>query len=433
MNVLVIGGGGREHTLVWKLARSPQVERVYAAPGNAGMAADAECVPVPASDIDGLLALAREKGIDCTVVGPEAPLVAGIVDLFRSQGVRIFGFDRRAARLEGSKVWAKEFMRRHGIPTGSFSVCESVDEARGKIESGAPPFVVKADGLAAGKGVLICNTHEDARRAVDTVMREKAFGAAGDRIVLEEFLEGPEVSVLALYDGATYRLFVPSQDHKRAYDGDEGPNTGGMGAYAPVPLLEGALEERVRGEIVEPTFSGMQRERIGGAGVLYFGLIITGDGPKVLEYNCRFGDPETQVILPLFAGDLFEVLYAATAGRLDRVPFENSGDAAACVVVASGGYPGSYRKGYPITGLEAARERGCLVFHAGTASRDGAFETAGGRVLGVTAVAPTLPGALERAYAGVAAVHFTDCFSRSDIGRRAAADLPAKGEKGVSR
>lgn len=418
MKVLVIGSGGREHTLVWKLSQSPQVDAVYAAPGNAGMAAQAECVPVPVGDLEALLTLAREKEIDLTVVGPEAPLVAGIVDLFQSHDMRIFGFDRWGACLEGSKVWAKEFMRRHGIPTGSFSVCERLEEALEKIESGTPPFVVKADGLAAGKGVLICGTREDARSAVDTVMREKAFGAAGDRVVLEEFLEGPEISVLAIYDGQTYRLFVPSQDHKRAYDGDEGPNTGGMGAYAPVSLVDKALEGRVRREIFEPTFAGMQEEKIGGAGVLYFGLIITGDGPKVLEYNCRFGDPETQVILPLFEGDLFGVLHAATEGGLDGVPFDNSSDAAACVVVASGGYPGAYKKGYPIEGLEEASERGCIVFHAGTTRAGDVYKTAGGRVLGVTAVAPTLPEALERAYGGVAAVRFTDCFSRSDIGRR---------------
>lgn len=418
MKVLVVGSGGREHTLVWKLSQSPQVKSIYAAPGNAGMTAHAECVPVSASDCDGLLDLALEKEIDLTVVGPEAPLVAGIVDLFHSRGVRIFGFDRWGARLEGSKVWAKEFMKRHGIPTGSFTVCEDVDTALREIRSGAPPFVIKADGLAAGKGVLICNTQEEARSAIDTVMREKAFGSAGDRIVLEEFLNGPEISILAVYDGESYRLFIPSQDHKRAFDGDEGPNTGGMGAYAPVPFIEERLEERVRREIVEPTFSGMKQEGISGAGVLYFGLIITGEGPKVLEYNCRFGDPETQVILPLLADDLFEVLHAATEGRLGKVPFRNSDHAAACVVVASGGYPGSYRKGYPITGLDEARGEGCIVFHAGTSFDDGEYRTAGGRVLGVTAVAPTLTGALEKAYRGVAAIHFTDCFSRSDIGRK---------------
>ncbi|HUV37108.1 MAG TPA: phosphoribosylamine--glycine ligase [Patescibacteria group bacterium] len=418
MKVLVIGSGGREHTLAWKLSQSPQVDAIYAAPGNAGMTALAECVPVPVDDLESLLSLAREKEVDLTVVGPEAPLVAGIVDLFRAHDMRIFGFDRWGARLEGSKVWAKEFMERHGIPTGSFCVCGDRGVALGEIESGTPPFVVKADGLAAGKGVLICNTREDARRAVDTVMRDKAFGAAGDRIVLEEFLEGPEISVLAVFDGETYRLFVPSQDHKRAYDGDEGPNTGGMGAYAPVALIDAALDARVRREIIEPTFAGMRSEKIAGAGVLYFGLIITGDGPKVLEYNCRFGDPETQVILPLFDADLFEVLHAATEGRLGEVPFENSRDAAACVVVASGGYPGSYKKGYPISGLDEADEHGCIVFHAGTVREGDVYKTAGGRVLGVTAVAPTLPEALERAYRCVAAVRFTGCFSRSDIGKR---------------
>ncbi len=418
MKVLVVGSGGREHTLVWKLSQSAQVKAIYAAPGNAGMTAQAECVPVSADDCEGLLELAREREIDLTVVGPEAPLVAGIVDLFQDRGMRIFGFDRWGARLEGSKVWAKEFMKRRGIPTGSFTVCGDADAALREVESGTPPFVVKADGLAAGKGVLICNTREEARAAIDTVMREKTFGNAGDRIILEEFLKGPEISVLAVYDGESYRLFVPSQDHKRAFDGDEGPNTGGMGAYAPVPFMEERLEERVRREIVEPTFAGMKKEGISGAGVLYFGLIITDDGPKVLEYNCRFGDPETQVILPLFDGDLFEVLRAATEGRLDKVPFGNSDNAAACVVVASGGYPGSYRKGYPIAGLDEAHREGCIVFHAGTSFDRGEYRTAGGRVLGVTAVAPTLTEALEKAYRGVAAIRFADCFSRGDIGKK---------------
>lgn len=418
MKVLVIGGGGREHALVWKLAQSPLVEKIYAAPGNAGIAESAECVPVGAEDIVGLAALAREKEIDLTVVGPEAPLVAGIVDLFASKGLRIFGFDRKGALLEGSKVWAKEFMRRHRVPTGGFHVYADAAAAREALASGNAPFVIKADGLAAGKGVIIAQTAEEGRDAIDLIMQRREFGAAGDRIVIEEFLEGPEISILALFDGASYRLFAPSQDHKRAHDGDVGPNTGGMGAYAPVPLYDEKLAARVKKEIIEPTFEGMRAEGIRGAGVVYFGLIIARDGPRVLEYNCRFGDPETQAILPLFEGDFARVLYDASRGNLESALFENGRGAAACVVVASGGYPGTYRKGYPIEGLDEARARGCIVFHAGTVSRDGEILTAGGRVLGVTAAGSSLEDALVTVYRGVEAIRFEGSFHRRDIGRK---------------
>ncbi len=418
MNILVVGSGGREHALVWKLAQSPAVKKIYAAPGNPGMAAHAECVDVKADDLDGLLKLALEKKIDLTVVGPEAPLVAGIVDLFISKALRIFGFDRKGARLEGSKVWAKEFMIRYGIPTGEFRAFGNATSAIKAIDSMEAPYVVKADGLAAGKGVIIAKTAREARGAVELVMKRGGFGTAGERIVLEEFLSGEEVSVIALYDGKSYRLLVPSQDHKRALDNDEGPNTGGMGAYAPVPLYDEGLAARVKKEIIEPTFEGMRSEGIAGGGVLYFGIMITSAGPKVLEYNCRFGDPETQVILPLFAGDLAQVMFEAAGGGLEKAPFENSAEAAACVVVASKGYPGTYGTGYPIDGLERAREQGCIVFHAGTEARDGAIVTNGGRVLGVAATGPALRDAIETAYRGVAAVSFTGCFSRSDIGKK---------------
>jgi phosphoribosylamine--glycine ligase len=418
MKVLVIGSGGREHTLVWKIAQSEKVEKIFAAPGNAGMAELAECAPIAVDDYKGLLALAKEKDIDLTVVGPEAPLVGGIVDLFMSKGRRIFGFDKNGAQLEGSKVFAKEFMKRYGVPTGGFAVYGDSAEALRAIEQGTPPFVVKADGLAAGKGVIIAKTREDAADAVGHVMKERAFGSAGDRIVLEEFLTGQEISMLAIFDGTTYRLFVPSQDHKRAFDGDEGPNTGGMGAYAPVPIADGSLVEQVRKEIAEPTFEGMRKEKFTGAGVVYFGLIVTDDGPKVLEYNCRFGDPESQVILPLFEGDLADVMYEACEGRLGDVEFSNSRNAAACVVVASGGYPGPYKKGHPIEGFEKAKKEGCVVFHAGTRLDSGRIVTSGGRVLGVTAVAPTLEGALDQAYRGVAAISFETAFHRTDIGKK---------------
>ncbi|MCK4236783.1 MAG: phosphoribosylamine--glycine ligase [Candidatus Krumholzibacteria bacterium] len=418
MKVLVIGGGGREHALVWKISKSPQVDKIYAAPGNAGIAQIAECIPMGAGDTKALLGLALEKEIDLTVVGPEAPLVEGIVDLFAGRGLRIFGFDRKGARLEGSKVWAKEFMKRHGIPTGGFSVFNDPQRALKAIEASTPPFVIKADGLAAGKGVLIANSDEEAGKAVGKIMKDKVFGAAGDRIIVEEYLTGEEISVLGVFDGATYRLFAPSQDHKRAYDGDKGPNTGGMGAYASVLIMGNELEDCVRERIIEPTFNGMREDGIAGVGVLYFGLIITEDGPRVLEYNCRFGDPETQVILPLFDGDLVEVMFESTSQNLGHVPFSNSSETAACIVMASGGYPGSYKKGYVVEGLDNASGAGCIVFHAGTVSREGKVRTSGGRVLGVTAIAPTLKGSLDKAYRGVGAIHFKDSYFRHDIGKK---------------
>ncbi len=418
MKVLVIGSGGREHALVWKISESPHVDKIYAAPGNAGMVELAECVPVKPDDTRALLELAVDKDIDITVVGPEVPLVAGIADMFASESRRIFGFGSSGAVLEGSKVKAKKFMKKYGVPTGDFAVFTEYAEARDAVSGGTPPLVVKADGLAAGKGVLVCKTAREAEEAIDKIMVNRVFGDAGDSVIVEEHLSGPEVSILSVYDGKDYRLFVPSQDHKRALDGDMGPNTGGMGAYAPVNIFDGSMEERVRREIVEPTFEGMEREGMAGAGVLYFGLMLTGDGPKVLEYNCRFGDPETQVILPLFRGDLFEVMFEATSGNLESVDFENGTDSAACVVVASGGYPASYKKGFEIKGIGAAEEAGCMVFHAGTALSDGKLVTSGGRVLGVTAVAKDLERALERAYSGVDSIEFEDCFSRRDIGKR---------------
>jgi len=418
MNVLVIGGGGREHALVWKIAQSSLVTRIYAAPGNAGIAGLAECVSVAAEDLDGLLKLAVEKKIDLTVVGPEAPLVAGIVDLFSSKGLRVFGFDQKGARLEGSKVWAKEFMKKNGIPTGGFRVFGNAGAALKAIDTQSAPYVIKADGLAAGKGVIIAQTAREARFAIELIMKRRDFGAAGERIVMDDFLVGDEISILALFDGASHRLFAPSQDHKRAFDGDEGPNTGGMGAYAPVPVYTAELAARVEKEIIQPTFEGMNAEGVTGAGVVYFGIMVTKEGPKVLEYNCRFGDPETQAILPLFKGDLAQVMFEAAAGNLAGVSFENSGEAAACVVIAAGGYPGSYQKGYTVEGLEEARDRGCVVFHAGTALKDGAVVTSGGRVLGVTAAAPTLQAALDTVYRGVDAIRFTGCFSRRDIGKK---------------
>jgi len=419
MKVLVVGGGGREHAIVWKLSQSPDVEKIYAAPGNAGISELAECYPVSATDMKGLLRLVKEKEIDFVVVGPEAPLVDGIVDEFSGEGVKVFGFNSSASRLEGSKVWAKEFMNRYGVPTGRFRAYSDPDDAIKGIVESEPPFVIKADGLAAGKGVIIADDGEDAKDAIRRMMIDRVFGQAGDRIIIEEFLTGSEVSVLSVFDGRDYRLFIPSQDHKRAYDGDRGPNTGGMGAYAPVPLVDEEMMNRVKTEIVEPTFNGMISEGIACPGVLYFGLIITESGPKVLEYNCRFGDPEAQVILPLLETDLADLLVSAYEGKLSNVNFSNSGSSAVCVVVASGGYPGSYRKGYEIEGLEEAKAMGCIVFHAGTAKSNGNVVTAGGRVLGVTAIDETLEKAIEKAYRGVEVVKFEDSFYRSDIGKKA--------------
>lgn len=422
MKILVVGGGGREHTIAWKLSKSPHVDTIYAAPGNAGIAALGECVSVNAEDKQAVLDLAREKKVDLTIVGPEAPLVSGIVDLFREEDQRIFGFDSKGALLEGSKVWAKQFMDKYNIPTGGFAVFDNHCAAQNAVEAGKPPFVIKADGLAAGKGVLICQTVEEARAAIETIMQKREFGTAGDRIVFEEYLEGTELSVIAVFDGKDYRLLVPSQDHKRAYDGDKGPNTGGMGAYAPVPVLGHALEEKIRIEIIERTLSGIQSEKVKGAGVVYFGLMLTPDGPRVLEYNCRFGDPETQVILPLLKTDLFEVLFEATESNLESVDFEISDEACTCVVVASGGYPGAYEKGKEITGISEAEEAGCIVFQAGTRIEDGRTVTSGGRVLGVTAMGPTLREATDKAYAGVDKIAFENCFSRRDIAWRALKD-----------
>lgn len=419
LKVLVVGSGGREHALCWKLAQSPSVEKIYAAPGNPGMAEIAECINIAPDDLVALSSFAEDKAIDLTVVGPEAPLVAGIVDRFMSAGLRIFGFDSSGSRLEGSKIYAKQFMKKRRIPTAEFRVFDDYHAAAEAVSSLDQPLVVKADGLAAGKGVIVASSRSEAREALELLMKTKEFGRAGERVVIEEFLQGEEISVLAMFDGRSYRLFAASQDHKRAFDGDAGPNTGGMGAYAPVPFFDEALSERVRREIIEPTFSGMVEEGMKGAGVLYFGLMVTQKGPFVLEYNCRFGDPETQVILPLFEGDLAEAMMEAINGRLDSVRFESSRRCAACVVIASGGYPGSYKKGLPIEGLEKAAQLGCIVFHAGTSRKNGTLVASGGRVVGVVGIASDLVEAIGAAYRGASFVNFEGAFYRRDIGRKA--------------
>lgn len=417
MKVLVVGGGGREHALVWKLAQSPRVEKLFAAPGNAGMAALATCVNIAADDVDGLLALARQEEVDLTVVGPEAPLVAGIVDAFEAAGLRIFGPTRRAAAIEGSKVFAKELMQKYGIPTARAAVFEDAAEAKKYVRAIGAPCVVKADGLAAGKGVIVAEDVEAALDAVDAIMVRRAFGAAGARVLIEERLEGEEASILAFSDGERVVPMLPAQDHKRVFDGDQGPNTGGMGAYAPAPVCPPEVVKRVEEEILLPAIRGLKSEGIPYRGVLYAGLMLTAAGPKVLEFNARFGDPEAQPLLALLAGDLVEVIEAALDGRLDTVQLAWHPGAAVCVVLAAEGYPGTYRKGDVITGLGNVPSD-VIVFHAGTARRDGELVTAGGRVLGVTARGADLAEAIDRAYEAVGQIHFSGVHYRRDIGQK---------------
>ncbi len=420
MKILVVGSGGREHALVWKLRQSPRVEKIYCAPGNAGIAGIAECVAIDASDIEGLVAFAEQHGIDCTVVGPEAPLVDGIVDRFQAAGLRIFGPSGAAARLEGSKAFSKEIMHKYGIPTGGFAVFEDVDAALAHLDTVGAPVVVKADGLAAGKGVIVCQTIEEARQAVAAIGRDRAFGAAGDRIVIEEFLEGEEASFLAFTDGETVLPLPTSQDHKAIYDGDRGPNTGGMGAYSPAPVVTPELHRQVVDEIMIPTVRAMAAEGHPYKGMLYAGLMIKDGRAKVLEFNCRFGDPECQPLLMRLRSDLMDVIDGVIDGTLDRLELDIDPRPTVCVVMASGGYPGSYEKGHPIAGLdEAAAMEDVVVFHAGTAFDNDQVVTAGGRVLGVTAIGDDLPAAIERAYQAVAKISWKDCYYRKDIGQKA--------------
>ncbi|HTW38768.1 MAG TPA: phosphoribosylamine--glycine ligase [Steroidobacteraceae bacterium] len=427
MRVLVIGAGGREHALVWKLARSPHVTQLTCAPGNAGIAqerlarggAGVDCVNAGAEDLSGLLALALERRIDLTVVGPDNPLALGIVDLFRARGLRIFGPSASAARFESSKVFAQRFMEKYGIPTAVGRTFEDAACAK-QYAAQLGACVVKADGLALGKGVLICATAVEAERAVDLIMTERAFGAAGARVVVQELLQGIEISLHALCDGVSARLFPTAQDHKRALDGDRGPNTGGMGAYCPTPFLSGVQLEELATRILDPFLKGCAAEGIDYRGVLYPGIMLTASGPRVLEFNARFGDPEAQVYLVRLANDLLELLDASAAGTLGPVKLEWSPLASVCVVMASGGYPGEYARGKVITGVEAAeRSTGVKVFHAGTAHAGGKIVTNGGRVLGVTALGADLQAARSAAYAAVEQIHFEGAHYRRDIGQRA--------------
>ncbi len=420
MKVLVVGGGGREHTVVWKLKQSPQVKGLYCAPGNGGIAQCATCVPIPANDIAGLVEFARTERIDLTVVGPEAPLCAGIVDAFQEAGLRIFGPTARAARIEGSKIFAKELMTHYNIPTAPYRVFDTADEATEHVKRIGAPLVVKADGLAAGKGVMVCATEQEALAAIDRIMRERAFGDAGNRILVEKKLEGEEASVLAFVSGESFVLMDSSQDHKPAFDGDKGPNTGGMGAYSPALVVDRLAWERIRMEIFERIVAGMAADGLDYHGVLYAGLMMTDEGPQVLEFNVRLGDPEVQALLPRFEDDLVDVLCSVIDDTLAGTQLCWSNSAAVCVVMASGGYPGSYEKGKVITGLDdVAGDPNVVVFHAGTRVDGESLVTAGGRVLGVTARGRTLESAIECAYNAVEMIHFEGAHFRTDIGAKA--------------
>jgi phosphoribosylamine--glycine ligase len=421
MILLLIGNGAREHALAWKLAQSSTVERVLVAPGNGGTALPPKCEnrPTAAEDLDGLVALAQAEQVDLVIVGPEVPLVAGVVDKMQAAGIKAFGPTAAAAAIEGSKAFSKEFMRRHNIPTGKAEIFDDFDEAMRYLRVADDVPVVKADGLAAGKGVILPAGKTDAANVLKSVLLEGKFGAAGQIVLLEERLEGPELSVLAFCDGTHAIIMPPAQDHKRVWDDDTGPNTGGMGAFAPSPLATPQLIKQVEETILHPTLAGMAAEGMPYMGVLYMGLMLTQDGPKVIEYNCRFGDPETQVIVPLLESDLVEILLACVEGRLNEVTPRWRKGAAITVVMASAGYPLEYDTGMQIDDIEEAERLGCLVFHAGTKLVGNRLVTAGGRVLAVTAVAKNLADARSQAYKGVHAIHFNHAYFRKDIGRKA--------------
>jgi phosphoribosylamine--glycine ligase len=418
LKVLVVGGGGREHTLVWKIAQSARVAKIYCAPGNAGIALIAECVPLAADDLTGIVNFCQERQIDLVVVGPELPLTMGLVDRLEEAGIKAFGPQQKAAALEGSKGFAKDLMARYGIPTARYGVFTEYEAARSFARELPGPWVVKADGLAAGKGVMICSTIEETDAEIRKVLLEKVFGAAGDKVLIEEFLDGEELSLMAFCDGKTVVPLVSAQDHKRVFSGDQGPNTGGMGAYSPAPVATPALCQEILDTVLEPTMRAMALEGCPFKGVLYAGLMITKDGPRVLEFNARFGDPETQVILPRLKTDLVEIMLAICEERLDRMMIEWSDEACVTVVMASAGYPGHYEKGFPISGLENVPPE-VLVFHSGTAVRDQQIITAGGRVLAVTALGNSLQQAVNLTYSGVKRIYFEGAHFRDDIAHRA--------------
>ena len=424
MNILVIGSGGREHTLVWKLRQSPQVRSLYCAPGNAGIALHAELVSLKPTDIQGLMRFVEQNKVDLTVVGPEQPLVDGIVDEFERNGLKIFGPSKAAAMLEGSKAFAKDFMAKHGIPTAAYRNFGAGELPQAEAFAGSlpTPIVIKADGLAAGKGVIICDTHQAAVLALRDMMVNKAFGSAGEKVVVEEYLVGEEASVFALSDGERYVTLASAQDHKRILDNDQGKNTGGMGAYAPAPIVTAEVLQRARVEVIEPVLEGMKSAGTPYRGCLYCGLMILNGRLKVVEFNCRFGDPETQVILPLIKGDLAEILMSVAEGRLDAQAVKQHPASAVCVVMASRGYPDDYQTGKLIHGLDTIKpDEGLVVFHSGTRSDGENIVTSGGRVLGVTAIGyeHELKSTIDAAYRGVSAITFDGAYYRSDIGLKA--------------
>ena len=416
MNILVIGSGGREHALYWKLSESPQTEQIYAIPGNPGMGASAA---IALDDHAAILRFAKEHEIGLVVVGPEVPLMNGLVDELEAAGIRAFGPRANAAEIEGSKSFAKDLMKKYGIPTARYEVFTAAEPARAYIRQEGAPIVVKADGLAAGKGVIVAMTEQEALDAVDAIMEDHSFGDAGARVVIEEFMEGEEASLLAFTDGTMIRPMISAQDHKRAYDGDRGPNTGGMGTYAPAPVMTPEMTERAVEEILKPTIAAMAKEGRVYRGCLYLGLMVTSDGPKVVEFNARFGDPETQVVLPLLDSDLVAIMCACADGTLADVPIRWKDGAAVCVVLASGGYPGHYDKGQDIHGLADAEAMDALVFHAGTAIKDGKLVTNGGRVLGVVGRGADISSAVDAAYAAATKISFKDAYYRKDIAHRA--------------
>ena len=420
MKVLVVGGGGREHALVWKIAQSPKVSKIYCAPGNAGVSEQATLVPIKANDLNGLLNFAFREKIDLTIVGPEEPLTKGIVDLFESKGLTIFGASQKAAELEGSKAFAKEMMKKYRIPTSLYEIFDDPKKARDYVRKQGAPIVVKADGLAAGKGVILCKTVEEALKSVDQIMVEKIFGEAGNRVVVEEYLVGEEASYIAFTDGKAILAMASSQDHKQVFDGDQGPNTGGMGAYSPAPVVTDEVHEKIIEKILRPIIQGMGEEGRPYKGVLYAGLMIHEGHPKVLEFNARFGDPETQPVLMRMKGDIIPILGACIEGNLSRYKIEWDSRAAVCVVMASKGYPGDYEKGEPISGLkEVSQMEDIFVFHAGTALKDGQMSTNGGRVLGVTGLGKDIPRAIERTYQAVQKISWQGVQYRKDIGQKA--------------
>lgn len=431
MKILVVGSGGREHALVWKIAQSEKVEKIYCAPGNAGISEIAQTVQIKPEDLNSLLNFAIDQKIDLTVVGPELPLSLGIVDLFESRGLKIFGPRKLPAEIESSKVFAKNFMKKYGIPTANYETFTSEESEKAKkfVQSLNPPIVIKADGLAGGKGVTICETIQDAISTIDLYFKNKIFGSAGEKIVIEEFLNGEEASVFAITDGEDFIILAPAQDYKRALDGDKGKNTGGMGSYAPTPIVNAEILERVKNDIIKPTIQGLKNEGREYKGCLYCGLMLTEDGPKVLEFNCRFGDPETQVVLPLLEGDIIEMFFRAIDGRIKTFNYTIKNATAVCVIIASAGYPDNYEIGKEIKGLDEAKKiNDVILFHAGTKKINGKIVTSGGRVIGITAIGAEndFENTIKKAYSAVEKIKFEGMHYRTDIGKKAVEFLKTK-------